>query len=431
MAPKDPSRKVATLLGLSLPDDAVALARLPHPRESTLPRVSAARLAELVELFQGLWLHLATRSTWRPTGSSLRTRTTPGGGTGGFWTVLRVIGTYYAYCLYRYATLAGPEAALALLQRTAPVASPDGVAASLEGKGSRLDALLMITECHLCASQLFIAAGLDQSGFRPGELLEQNDADLTAIRAIERLHEHAISAEGELCALANELLALAMEFRRNTVRERSAHQRELLRSSAALVSVRELVLLGSRHRLMAQKYGEKVIEREFERQVAAIFRTLGFIVLAAPPGKAAADLVCISREPRYCFLVDAKTSRDPYKLPKADRRAITDYVRDYRATPDPPDLEFMLIVGSQPAPTVPKAMERLGTEIGLPVRFCGAALLAMLQQSAAGPIPPGRFKRAVCGPNHVLDESILDEVKEALDHVYATYASVVGLTSVL
>jgi hypothetical protein len=416
---------VDELLAMSLPVDARSLADLPPP-QILLGRLSATRLRKLAAHFQGLWSYMAESEDWPKLNGSAGADGEDANDEGGFWAVLRTVGSYYGECLFRYAADAGPEDALAFLDELKPDDPATAESDAVEREIERQQAATLLSACNNCASNLFLAASIDEMGFQPGELVESYDADLTAVDAVERLHLLWGVLDGEPLALANSFVASSLAYRKAIIRKRFERRQKALHAPTAFVSFREFVLLSSRHEYMAKKYGEKKIERTFEQQVNAIFQTFGFVVISARPGEPVADLLCISREHHFCFLVDAKTSAKPYSFPKGDQRAIADYVRDLtKELPELPPLAFVLLVGPKPANTVPEKMGGLERQLGVPVRFAEAAVIAMLQQSMAGRISAQHFRDAVIASAPILSDSIADRLKETLDVVVAAYTSFV------
>lgn len=391
--------KIAELSRLTLPDDAEAISLLVPPAKSALRRASAADLEKVATRFGELWLALASGNS----GDGER-----------FWEVLLSVGEYFGFGLYRFAAEANAEAALKLL-RTVDLDSrgeedPSGSSAAADIQRAQAESLL--AGFTACASDLLFATSVDEMELQPGAVSPTYDADVTAMRALERLHTECQSLDGEPLELADALLAQSMEFRREMAQERSERRGAALKKPAGLVNVKELVLLSRRHHLMEDKHGAKGVEHAFEERLGAIFETFGFIVVPAPPGRAVVDLVCVSHDPRYTFLVEAKTSRSVYALPKDDQRAIADYARAFPASlPTLKPLEFVLIVGPEPARTVPAKLEELQRAAEVPVRFASASLIGTLQQELAGPVDPRVFLEAMTRPGTVLADEVVDLVK--------------------
>ena len=408
--------KIAELLALELPDDREALGEMPIPEASQLYHTDVEGVEAVAEHFGALWVRLAREDF---------------GGGEWFWDALQAVGLYFGCSLFELAIKARPATALEVLRKFDNALTAEDVAySSVEAHLQRSQAEELLGSFAFCASKLLFAADIDQMEVQLGQLTEKYDADLTAISALQTYHEEIDGLDAEPLALANELLARSFEFRERTVRDRFKRWSRL-RGTLPQIGIPELTLISARDKAMEEKYGAKKIERVFEQKLWVIFTALGFTVVAARPGEAVADLLCISErgkrpEHHFSFLVDAKSSRDPYKLPKADQRAIADYAR---AMPDlkprVPPLAFVLIVGSGCADTVPQRMRDLEEEIGVPVRFVRADLVALLHQVLAAPVPPQTFLKAVRRSPPELTEEIVEELKNAMDAAVSKFADYV------
>ncbi len=424
MARKKKLIQVEELLALSLPADADRLADLPHPGETALASAPEEQCREAVGAFRSLWIELLSNSSWKPTGSAHEVELRRGG-SGGFWAVLRMVGTYFGFSLFRYAEKAGQAAAADLIRGSIPdirddIDEDDSLA--LIRDIQRLHAHNMLMAFEICAWGLFIATMLDEVDFQPGELTEEYDSDLTANHAFARFHEHSVGLTGDLRSMADALLQLALDYRRDVIKRRAERRRETMQRSGTAITSRELVLLAGRHSFMTKKYGTKRAERVFEQQISLVLQELGFTVVPVRPGATGADLICISRERRFSFLVDAKTSGRSYNLPKDDQRALADYVEEYSVDlPDLPPLAFVLLVGYQAAKTLPRRLVDLEARAGVPVRFMQAGLLARLRDGISGPVSPSHFRDAVIRSEPVLGEEVLRKAKEAEETIAAAY----------
>lgn len=391
--------KISELMALELPRDGERLGALPAPEQSRLAAASMKTKLKAAEHFGGLWRQLALETFE---------------GADWFWAALRGVGSYFSYGIYDLAVEAGSKQALEVLQRIG--GDEDGGLApdSVEGDIQRIQAEDLLSSFASCASSLLFAAKVDEIGLQPGNLPPALDADLNALEALSSFHAGCTELDGEPLELAQTLLARAMDFRREAVHSRSEERGKLLQKPAALVDFGELVLLSKRDGLIAKKHGVKGIEKAFEERLGAIFKTLGFVPVPARPGKAVVDILCVSPEPQlFSFLVEAKTSKAPYKLPKDDYRAIRDYARDFPLrVPNLKPFEFILVVGPSYAETLPERLQELQAEIRLPVRFASADLIALLQQEVAGPVEAAAFRDAVVrSEDPILDERLVDQVK--------------------
>jgi hypothetical protein len=415
-------------LALTLPGDADALAALPDPDSSVLKRTSEKGLKEALDHFGDLWQQLVSTEPWtlstdKPNAEQWIRRE------GGFWSVLRVVGTYHGYCLARYAQIAGTRAAESAIDIKVekPEVPDDGSVDELVAGIERLAAATALLTQSACWWAMLTATRLDQRGFMPGELPESHDADLVALQALDFMEGWNERKVGELLDLHVALCGYALRYRTQIVRERAARRQKIMQESLAPTSHRELNLLSMRSSLMVEKYGEKQVERVFEQQLTLIFQSFGFTVVPARPGEAGADLLCISREGKFSFLVDAKSSRAAYRLPKSDQRALKDYADEFESgLSDLPRLEFVLIVGQSAAGTVSAKLKELEARVGVPIRFAGADLIAAIRQQLSGPVVPRSFRDLMIKGDHILDSRIAGDLKLATDGLLSTYSEFIN-----
>ncbi len=195
------------------------------------------------------------------------------------------------------------------------------------------------------------------------------------------------------------------------------------RAFGSLVLTQELHLLAGRNDTILERYGEKQVEERFEQQLALLMQSFGFLVVATKRGQRRVDLVCLSpqtsrSEDAFTLLVEAKSTAGKYALPTRDSRAITEYVRDTRrALSTLPPVRMVLVVGPEITATVPAKLRALEADVGIPVRYAHAYLLAELRRRSPGPIPMGAFLRSAVQAGHVLDGAILRDVNEATRRV--------------
>jgi hypothetical protein len=110
-----------------------------------------------------------------------------------------------------------------------------------------------------------------------------------------------------------------------------------------------------------------------------------------------------------------------------DRRALADYVTDARsnlATAAAP-VEFLLIVGGNPGPTLHEKLRDLEQALGLPVRFCPAHILASLREALVGPLPLAKWKEAVLRSPHILGPTAFVAVLDSVAAREAAKANVI------
>jgi len=187
----------------------------------------------------------------------------------------------------------------------------------------------------------------------------------------------------------------------------------------SLVVVQELGLLARRNATMLERYGEKRVEERFEQQLALIMQSFGFLVVATKRGQRRVDLVCLAPSvsgsgESFTVLVEAKSAAGNYALPTKDSRAIVEYVRDTkRALSTLPPVKLVLVVGPPIASTVPDKLRLVESEVGTPVRYVVADLLAELRRQSPGPIPMESFLASATQGSHVLDGSVLRSIGES------------------
>jgi hypothetical protein len=200
----------------------------------------------------------------------------------------------------------------------------------------------------------------------------------------------------------------------------------------SLVLVQELGLLAGRNENMLERYGAKQVEERFEQQLALLMQSFGFLVVPAKRGERRVDLVCLTpitteHEESFTILVEAKSARGTYTLPTKDSRAIAEYVRDTkRALATLPPVKMVLIIGPAIASTVPGKLRNLEGEVGIPVRYAGAHLLAELRRRSPGPIPTTAFLASATQGDHVLGGRLLQDVIEAEKRITESHATFIS-----
>lgn len=160
----------------------------------------------------------------------------------------------------------------------------------------------------------------------------------------------------------------------------------------------EIVHLAKRAEFVSKKYGVKNVEKVFEQQLALVMQSFGLIVVSTRIGQATVDLVCISADPseRLTFIVEAKTSKNAYALPKKDSRALADYVADIKASLTTlPPLGFVLIVCGETTRTIDAKLTELEGKVSVPVRCMDALALVRLRDGLPGPLPLRAFRSLV------------------------------------
>jgi hypothetical protein len=424
MAKSKPSNSLKSLLGLKLPDDIDAIGALPDPDSSTFQGVSSGELVGVVEHFRQLWHQIVDED---PFDNDLQDKDYAQwqAKEGPFWKTLRMIGVYHGWALASCSADADLSDLLPLVRRPefSPRENPDDASLpELIAELQRASAETALWSHLTCWVGLLIARRLDEIGFSPGELPDDHDPDLAALDALGFQRETQETYEGELLRLYLGVFRSALWARTEAVRRRARLRREASHSAAVETSSRELRLLAGRSPLMGKKYGVKKVEKVFEQQLALVFQSLGFTVIPALPGEAVADLLCISREARYCFLVDAKSSAKPYGFPKSDQRALGDYAKDFSIwLADLPELKFILVVGSSPGTTLEARLKKFETEIQKPVRFASARVIGEIRDQLPGPVIPEVFKTSILDSPHLLSEELPGKLKGASDGLADTY----------
>jgi hypothetical protein len=336
-----------------------------------------------------------------------------------FWALVTVVAGYYAYAMQATATDVVMAQAADYLIEEVPLDFP--VDEDPMRYLTLLRALTILAGHDACTISLLMATALDDIGYRPGELPLAWDADHASLKNLSLLTELAEGAEGAERELVHVLLNAAVAYRLQMLRKRNEDRQEAAKLTLGELSPREMSDLARRSTTMASKYGSKRVERVFEQQLALLFQSFGFTVIQARPGEEAADLLCICRSgEKFSFLVDAKSSRSDYALPKADQRALADYAAAFGT--DLPKLEMVLVVGAKAAKTVSGKARSLGDRIGIPVRFVPIGVLSELRASLPGPISPDRFKDEICSADPVVDKRIIAGMKEELEGIVGAYA---------
>lgn len=179
------------------------------------------------------------------------------------------------------------------------------------------------------------------------------------------------------------------------------------------IRLEELALLARRDESLFSRYGKNRIARRFEQQLALIFQSLGLYVVSTRVGTSTVDLVCISSDSdeRVTFLVEAKTSKAAYSLPKKDARALREYVSDVRHSLSTlPPLGFVLILGGEPSRTLSDKLAELESQLNAPVRFLRSQQLADLRERIPGQLPLRVFCKEVLVGDRILGEEFVTTV---------------------
>jgi hypothetical protein len=412
------SPDVSELLSLTASDLTVVKGLSP-PEESVLATASANDLAKVGIRFRGFSKLLVEADSWKKGTKATGPRFSYGS-IDDFWRLLEVTLSYSTHALFKASIDFGYALGLGDFISEHEIDFPDELDPEYFFDLDQACRLIFITET--LQIQLFTAAGIDAHGFQTGEPSERFDSDLMFIKALTDFARTGEPLVGKAEARFKEVLSRALVSRQEVLKWRYEARRKDAETSLAGLHGRELELLASRSILMTEKYGQKRVERIFEQKLALLFQSLGFTVIPARPGEAAADLLCIARAEKFSFLVDAKSTRKEYALPKVDQRALRDYAEDFQTKlPDLPSLDLLLLVGQDAAGTVPKKLEKLEQSIGRPVRFLPASVLIDFRRKLPGPVSPTVFKDALLASRPVIDDSLTERAKTAFDQVVSAY----------
>jgi len=401
------------IFDLSLPDQRDEILALEPPAERLGPIAGKEVDFEVLSHLRHLWLNMG-RST--EIVAELVGDSEAEDGDSAYWRAFGKLGSYYAYLACR-ATREDPLRFFAWLSDNVALAASSDNSKRADTLTTQLrsvlsDVTLDPTERrdraleiraelnHALAANIAIgnilsfdraqlgpmivhaALILDQSS--PSEL----DKDAYAFEYLATFNQRIIESSGAIGPMLGCLMRELLAYGEYVFLERAKHvAKQSVEGALSSEWLEELTQLSRRTSTVAEKYGEKKIEGRFERHLALLFQTFGFSTVPAVSGEPAADLLCIARDgsERFTFLVDAKSSKKPYAFPKADQRAMVDYVRETaRSLSDLPPLRFALIVGNGPAKKVEEKLAKLEAEVGLPLRFVDAEELADFRRQHNG-----------------------------------------------
>lgn len=231
------------------------------------------------------------------------------------------------------------------------------------------------------------------------------------------LFENCFSLQGtNERILARRLARGALALAQHAYSDISAWNSDHKIGSFSALRLNELSLLARRDDSMQKRYGKKHVEKLFEQQLALLLQSLGLYVVSTKTSQSTIDLVCISSssDEKITFLVEAKTSKAPYALPKKDARALRDYVADVkRSLITLPPLSFVLIVAASWSRTLEAKLGALEAQAAVPIRFMSAQQLANLRERIAGPLPLRIFTQELLAGGRLLDEALVDRVAGA------------------
>jgi hypothetical protein len=318
--------------------------------------------------------------------------------------VIRVsaqITKYFAYIAFRLLQEHGADSALPILGPVRPEALRSAQTRGDEGSppsAYELSSLrrYLITgpvQAYLIAFLLFVVAW--DARLRAPRVTSFMQAEMSrlAVAIIELLHnERDKRPAGEARDLLHEVVQRELDhlywlYARRAEEVDPQHApgpfSELL--------VEELVPLAHRSDAMRKKYGGKRAEKVLEQRLSLLAQSFGFYVVGTRTGRSTVDLICLSPSPQdpYTFLLEAKSSKGSYAFPKADQRALRDYIADVMGSLTTlPPLRFALVAGPTPTSTVAGKVRALEARVSLPVRYTEVAHLVALREELPGPPPP-------------------------------------------
>jgi len=168
-----------------------------------------------------------------------------------------------------------------------------------------------------------------------------------AHEGLRDLNHYAFGVVGSHERLAGRRLAQGvLDFAADVYGEVPKWDKEHHLGPFSAIRLQELSLLANRDESVMRRYGKKNVERVFETQLALVMQSFGLYVVSTRTGQSTVDLVCISASPeeRVTFILEAKTTKATYALPKTDFRALQDYMKTVRRSLStlPPPSPFVL-----------------------------------------------------------------------------------------
>jgi hypothetical protein len=277
--------------------------------------------------------------------------------------------------------------------------------------------LLACYDLYCISVQFILAADHVENtpSLRPGyRFLESASKDLFAAWGNLVMGTKSIKEKAIRVSLLNGLLNLAADVSKASVIVDPKHEHKSGIFSELLPE--RLVPMAQRDAKAVHLYGEKGVEKAFESQLALLIQSLGFFVIPTKTGTSTVDLLCLSPDPRshYTFMLEAKTSRRPYGLPKRDARALQEYVSTvtkYLCTIPP--LSFALIVGPSPASTLQDKVARLQNALRIPVRYITAQLLAVLREQVPGHLSHSVFQERIVSAEPIVSDRDLKGIVDS------------------
>lgn len=217
-------------------------------------------------------------------------------------------------------------------------------------------------------------------------------------------------------------------FRRLNVSYRK-HQRETEAKPGAfsLIDTDQMVRLGRRDPRVIKEIGSaKKVEKAFENSLAVVLQSMGFFVVQAGIGERSVDLVCLSEQAHYSFLLEAKSSQNPYNLPTTDERAITDYVKQVKSKLQVlPPLNLVLIVGPPPSDGLRARLKKVEQSVRLPVRYCPATAIAAIRNSMPGPVSHHDFRDLLLAEDMIITDQCVKGLNDRYKQMHRAHTEYV------
>ncbi|MCH8008523.1 MAG: hypothetical protein IIC91_06620 [Chloroflexi bacterium] len=419
------------ILKLSFPADWKELANLPPPERSGLGRTDLKKAAKVAEAAYALWYEVIT--TLNGTAGKRVTAESPISGeqilvTGrDLWDFIALkVGSYYDFAVRILlsepkargpALLPGLDLKIAdtVLDRLKTHIRDEGIKDPRYSNGGDIaSAYTLGLTCIHFASGI---TGVPLSA-RTMEVVSQISLrSLVRSRTLTNYRYQKLLAD----RLIDGLLDIQIEYLESAIELLDEDHRSGVFSA---IQLPELSLLAMRAASVVKKYGRKHVEKVFEHQLSLVFQSFGFHVVSTRSGRSTVDLFCVSSDPSegYSFMVEAKTTKGRYALPKNDARALRDYANDTKSALRPlPPLKFVLVVASEPAKTIPAKITDLSALLGVPARFCTASQIAALREVIPGPLPAAAFRDEILRSGPVLPDDFAARVARSYEAVQGAH----------
>jgi hypothetical protein len=390
---------IRQLLGMPPPEDFFRAALA----VSTFRRLSDKLFALWNELFKSYVVSADEQISFRCAGCGKETTLRANA----IWSrACLVLGSYYDFCLIR-----GLKSEKGTLPRAfnINVIEKFGVPAEIKDDHPRVPAGILANHYLRCVATLYFIRALQKAG-----------APRSVSGPFESLAHRALAMMVGSAASSGPFKVLSERLTYSLIKELSeVYEPELTVDSKyspgvfSSLRLSEVGLLSRREPRLLKKYGENRVEKLFERQLALILQSFGFFVVETRIGARTVDLICISSSAttRGTFLVEAKTTAEPYNLPVKDERALLEYAAEVRKNlASLPELEFVLIVGHGGAKTLGARLRTLEGKLRLPVRFLSADQLVALRERLPCPLEFSTLKDAVVSSSHVVPPEFVEQI---------------------